>query len=104
MRRGVALEINASPERLDLHGTLIRTAKAKGAKFTISTDAHHPKHLANMRYGVVTARRGWLGAFDGGRSEQDQLSGGQASPLTTLAHRHPADHLAGGTKPTRREK
>ena len=46
VRRGVWLEINASPERLDLHGTLIRTAKAKGAKFTISTDAHHPKHLA----------------------------------------------------------
>ena len=45
VRRGVWLEINASPERLDLHGTLIRTAKAKGAKFTISTDAHHPKHL-----------------------------------------------------------
>ena len=64
VRRGVALEINASPERLDLHGTLIRTAKAKGAKFTISTDAHHPKQLANMRYGVVTARRGWLGPDD----------------------------------------
>jgi DNA polymerase (family 10) len=63
-RRGVWLEINASPERLDLHGTLIRTAKAKGAKFTISTDAHHPKQLANMRYGVVTARRGWLGPDD----------------------------------------
>jgi DNA polymerase (family 10) len=64
VRRGVWLEINASPERLDLHGTLIRTAKAKGAKFTISTDAHHPKQLANMRYGVVTARRGWLGPDD----------------------------------------
>jgi DNA polymerase (family 10) len=64
VRRGVWLEINASPERLDLHGTLIRTAKAKGAKFTISTDAHHPKHLASMRYGVVTARRGWLGPDD----------------------------------------
>jgi DNA polymerase (family 10) len=62
--RGVWLEINASPERLDLHGTLIRTAKAKGAKFTISTDAHHPKHLESMRYGVVTARRGWLGPHD----------------------------------------
>jgi len=59
-RRGVWLEINASPERLDLHGTLIRTAKAKGARFTISTDAHHPKHLESMKYGVVTARRGWL--------------------------------------------
>jgi DNA polymerase (family 10) len=64
VRRGVALEINASPERLDLHGTLIRSAKAKGARFTISTDAHHPKQLANMRYGVVTARRGWLGPDD----------------------------------------
>jgi DNA polymerase (family 10) len=63
-RRGVWLEINASPERLDLHGTLIRTARAKGAKFTISTDAHHPKQLASMRYGVVTARRGWLGPDD----------------------------------------
>ena len=61
VRRGVWLEINASPERLDLDGTLVRAAKAKGARFTISTDAHHPKHLANMRYGVVTARRGWLG-------------------------------------------
>jgi DNA polymerase (family 10) len=64
VRRGVWLEINASPERLDLHGTLIRTARAKGAKFTISTDAHHPKHLGSMRYGVLTARRGWLGPND----------------------------------------
>jgi len=63
-RRGIALEINASPERLDLHATLIRIAKSKGCRFTISTDAHHPKHLANMRYGVTMARRGWLGAAD----------------------------------------
>jgi len=63
-RRGVWLEINASPERLDLDGALIRSAKAKGARFTVSTDAHHPKHLANMRYGVLTARRGWLGPQD----------------------------------------
>ena len=62
--RGVWLEVNASPERLDLHGPLLRSAKAKGAKFVINTDAHHPKHLANMRYGVVTARRGWLEAGD----------------------------------------
>ena len=41
---------------------LIRAAKAKGCKFVISTDAHHPKHLANMRYGVRMARRGWLEA------------------------------------------
>jgi DNA polymerase (family X) len=64
VRRGVWLEINSSPERLDLSGAMARTAKAKGARFTISTDAHHPKHLAGMRYGVLTARRGWLGPQD----------------------------------------
>jgi DNA polymerase (family X) len=64
VRRDVWLEINASPERLDLSAHLIRTAKARGARFIISTDAHHPKHLANLRYGVITARRGWLAASD----------------------------------------
>jgi DNA polymerase (family 10) len=59
-RRNVYLEINASPERLDLSSALVRTAKAKGCKFVINTDAHHPKHLANMTYGVRMARRGWL--------------------------------------------
>jgi DNA polymerase (family 10) len=63
-RRKVWLEINASPERLDLTASLIRAAKARGAKFVISTDAHHPKHLDNMRYGVLTARRGWLERSD----------------------------------------
>ncbi len=62
--RGIWMEVNASPERLDLPGPLIRTAKAKGVKFVISTDAHHPRHLFNMTYGVVTARRGWLEAAD----------------------------------------
>ena len=64
VKHGVVFEINASPERLDLGSPLIRAAKAKGARFTISTDAHHPKHLANMPFGVVTARRGWLTKSD----------------------------------------
>jgi DNA polymerase (family 10) len=64
VKRSVLLEINASPERLDLGFTHIRAADAKGASFIISTDAHHPKHLDNMRYGVTTARRGWLGPRD----------------------------------------
>ncbi len=63
-RKGVFLEINASPERLDLTASLARSAKARGCKFVISTDAHHPKHLANMRYGVLTARRAWLEPHD----------------------------------------
>lgn len=58
--RGVAFEVNASPERLDLPSHLIRAAKRTGCKFTISTDAHRPQHLFNMRFGVATARRGWL--------------------------------------------
>jgi DNA polymerase (family 10) len=64
VRCGVWLEINASPERLDLNGTMVRTAKGKGARFTISTDAHHPSHLRGIRYGVAMARRGWLGPGD----------------------------------------
>ncbi len=62
--RGVFFEINASLERLDLPSQLVRAAKRKGCKFTISTDAHRPAHLHNMRYGVITARRGWLEASD----------------------------------------
>jgi DNA polymerase (family 10) len=64
-RRKVYLEINASPERLDLSSTMVRTAKSLGCKFTISTDAHQTKHLGiNMPYGVITARRGWLEPSD----------------------------------------
>lgn len=63
-RRRVALEINASPERLDVHAALIRTAKNAGCRFVINTDAHHPRHMRNMRYGVKMARRGWLEKSD----------------------------------------
>ena len=58
------MEINASPERLDVNERHARMCKERGVKLTISTDAHHPKHLANMRYGVKMARRGWLVAAD----------------------------------------
>ncbi len=58
--KNVYLEINASPERLDLPSHLVRAAKRQGCKFTVSTDAHRPSHLLNMPYGVITARRGWL--------------------------------------------
>lgn len=63
-KRGVCMEINSSPERLDLSAPLIRQAKSHGVRFVISTDAHHPKHLLNMPFGVATARRGWLTAGD----------------------------------------
>lgn len=58
--RDVWLEINSSPERLDLSAPLLRSAKKRGVKFAVSTDAHHPSHLRNMQFGVTMARRGWL--------------------------------------------
>jgi DNA polymerase (family 10) len=64
-RRGVCLEINGSPERMDLGSNFVRSAKALGAKFVISTDSHHPKSLGiNMPYGVIVARRGGLEESD----------------------------------------
>ena len=59
-RTGTALEVNASPERLDLPSEHIRAARDAGVKFAIDTDAHSVTHLANMPYGVGTAQRGWL--------------------------------------------
>lgn len=59
---GVAMEINASPERLDLNATQARRCGQVGVGVVISTDAHHPRHLENIRYGLATARRGWLEA------------------------------------------
>ncbi|HEY6293046.1 MAG TPA: DNA polymerase/3'-5' exonuclease PolX [Terriglobia bacterium] len=58
-RHGVILEVNANPERLDLSDRHARLAHDKGMKVVISTDAHQPKHFRLMRYGVITARRGW---------------------------------------------
>ena len=57
---GVALECNSYPDRLDLKDVYLRMCRDKGVKVVISTDAHHAKHLALIRYGVTMARRGWL--------------------------------------------
>jgi DNA polymerase (family 10) len=63
-RVGVALEINAFPDRLDLNDKLCHAARDAGVKLAISTDAHVADHLGNLRYGVWVARRGWLEAGD----------------------------------------
>lgn len=57
---GVILELNGNPERLDLCDRHVKLARDKGMKIIISTDAHHPDHFGFMRYGVITARRGWM--------------------------------------------
>ncbi|MFB6304953.1 MAG: DNA polymerase/3'-5' exonuclease PolX [Haloferacaceae archaeon] len=60
----VALEVNANPHRLDLRDEAVRTAVEAGATIAVDTDAHRPAELANVRYGVHTARRGWAEAAD----------------------------------------
>lgn len=57
---GVIMEINANPRRLDLNDIHSRMAKELGAKLIINTDAHSIDQLGLMKYGVFTARRGWL--------------------------------------------
>jgi DNA polymerase (family 10) len=56
---GTALEINASPFRLDLEDAPVRAARDRGVHLSIGTDAHRPGELENLRHGLATARRGW---------------------------------------------
>jgi DNA polymerase (family 10) len=56
----VILELNGNPERLDLCDRHVKWVRDRGMKVIISTDAHHPDQFAFMRYGVMTARRGWM--------------------------------------------
>jgi DNA polymerase (family X) len=59
-RTGTAMEINASPQRLDLNDEQVMAAKQHGVKFAINSDAHSTPALANQRFGIATAQRGWL--------------------------------------------
>jgi len=59
---GTALEINASPERLDLSDAHVRRAVELGVKLMINCDAHHTDGFENLRFGVATANRGWATA------------------------------------------
>ena len=56
---GTALEINASPERLDLRDTHAYRAREMGIPLVINTDSHHRNHLDKRRFGVAVARRAW---------------------------------------------
>ena len=58
VRTKTMLEINASWQRLDLKDMHVRQALAAGVTLTINTDAHHVEQLGQMRYGIMTARRG----------------------------------------------
>ncbi|MGO9275446.1 MAG: DNA polymerase/3'-5' exonuclease PolX [Terriglobia bacterium] len=59
-KHGVIMELNGNPERLDLSDRNVKLAHDRGMSVIISTDAHSPDQLRFMRYGVTTARRGWM--------------------------------------------
>jgi len=61
---GTVLEINADPSRLDLDDAHARRAIELGVKLSIDTDSHAPGGFENLRYGVLTARRGWVRSSD----------------------------------------
>jgi DNA polymerase (family 10) len=61
---GVALEVNADPHRLDLDWRVARRARDHGVAISIGADAHNVAGIANVEYGVGTARKAWLGAED----------------------------------------
>jgi DNA polymerase (family 10) len=57
---GVAMEINAQVDRLDLDDLHARRARDAGVKIVVSSDAHSAAALGNLRWGVNVARRAWL--------------------------------------------
>jgi DNA polymerase (family 10) len=63
-RTGTMLEINANPDRRDLSDVHARAAARAGVSLLIDSDAHRTTTLANMRWGIATARRAWLTAAD----------------------------------------
>jgi DNA polymerase (family 10) len=61
---GTALELNASPDRLDIDGVTARKAREAGVPVVVNTDAHAVGTLEDMVWGVNQARRGWLEPSD----------------------------------------
>jgi DNA polymerase (family 10) len=76
---GTALEINSSPDRLDISDQVARQAKAAGAAVAVNTDAHSQLELSNVSLGLAMARRGWL-------EKADVLNTYAAQDLLTVLH------------------
>ena len=94
-KAGVAMECNAHPDRLDLKDIHLRAAIERGVKIVISTDAHSTTNLQLMKYGVLTARRGWV-------EKKDVIN---TLPLDAfLAALRPKPHGKAHAKPAARRK
>lgn len=63
-RSGAAVEVNGSPERLDLGAEGVRRARELRVPLVLATDAHSAAGLSNLEYAAATARRGWAGPGD----------------------------------------
>ena len=61
---GTCLEINSFPDRLDLNDIHCKQGKEKDVRFVINTDCHRVENMEFIRFGVATARRGWLEKSD----------------------------------------
>lgn len=59
--KGILMEIDATPDRLDLMGEKVHRARELGCNFAINSDAHAAGSLEWIHYGVTQARRGWIG-------------------------------------------
>jgi DNA polymerase (family X) len=68
-RTGTLLEINGNPRRRDLSDVHARNAAHAGVGVVIDSDAHRTQTLANMRWGIATARRAWLRKQDVANSQ-----------------------------------
>jgi DNA polymerase (family 10) len=77
----VCMEVNCFPDRLDLRDVHCRLAKDSHVRVAIGTDAHRVEQLDFIKYGIMTARRGWL-------SDSDVLN--------TLSAKGLLAHLKGG--------
>lgn len=93
---GVALEINAQPDRMDLSDTHARRARELGTRFVIDTDAHSTAMLDFIRYGIFNARRAGLTKADVlntlpyERFRKQVRKGGAASATSTPKRAAPA--------------
>lgn len=81
--RGVVLELNADPHRLDLDWTYCHDAKKRGVRIEIGPDAHSTHGLDNVELGIAIARKGWL-------EKSDVLNCGSAADVVAHARRHRA--------------
>ncbi len=59
LKENKIVEINSSPDRLDLPDVLVHEAVKAGVNLIIDTDSHATQTMDMMQYGISVARRGW---------------------------------------------